>query len=473
MWTAFGVAAIISLSWIVTVARSIPLRDGDRGVFASMAERLAAGDTLYVDVWDNKEPLFYLTLAAGRLVSPYMDVAIELLWLGASALAMYAVLRASEVPRSMSALVGLGMTPLILTGGAYYAGFSHLPGTAIVLGTYALLVHGRPGLAGALLPVLAAYKVVMVPMAIAIFAVHFLLNRDRRELIRMVVGAGIAGTAVGLVLLVRGELRGFVDLMVSNVGYSQSSISDSYQLPIWKHIEPVMQGPAMATLAGTILVLSLTWRLARDASRSLWWTTSATLAGALLVTAATGLWPHHGQILYAPAALALALLVTSFPPLRQVVLSTLALVVAAMVVLSGAPSLRSVVDSGLSARGRWSDLARIAAATQDLLVTAPGGGSYARLGKNTDDSHAQGLGAFEYRCRQFVQYTYDLPTTLELIPSCLPTVDYVIVDRGLVPEAGEERWNGFVARSEEALMQSFICDVRPWGRLCENRSLSQ
>ena len=61
----------------------------------------------------------------------------------------------------------------------------------------------------------------------------------------------------------RGELAGFIDLLLSNVGYSQSSISDAYQVPIWKHIEPVMQGPAIATTAGIIVILALTWLLAR------------------------------------------------------------------------------------------------------------------------------------------------------------------------------------------------------------------
>jgi hypothetical protein len=465
------VAGLIVASWIVTIARAIPLRDGDRGIFASMAERLAAGDTLYVDVWDNKEPLFYLTLAAGRLVSPYMDVVIELGWLAASAVAIYLVLRSSKVPAAMSALAGLGMTPLILTGGDYAAGFSHLPGTAILLGTYALLVRGRPAVAGALVPVLAAFKVIMLPMMVAVFAVQFLVDRDRRALVRSLVGAGISTGAVALLLAVRGELAGFIDLLKSNIGYSQSSISDAYQVPIWKHIEPVMQGPAMATAAGIVVILALTWLLARGAALSLWWTTTATFAMALLITAATGLWSHHGQILFAPAALALALMVVSFPQLQRVLASAVVLVLASTVVLAGAPSLRSVVDTGLSASARWTALAPTATATQDLLAIAPEGGTYARLGKNTEDSHAQGLRAFEHRCRQFVQYTYDLPSTLDLIPGCLPSVDYVIVDKGLVPQEGADLWNRFVERSEAALAASFTCEERSWGRLCSNSGL--
>ena len=44
----------------------------------------------------------------------------------------------------------------------------------------------------------------------------------------------------------------------------------------------------MATAAGIVVILALTWLLARGTARSLWWTTTATFAMALLITAAMG-----------------------------------------------------------------------------------------------------------------------------------------------------------------------------------------
>ena len=139
------VAAVIYLvaTWFYVSLRAIPGRDGDRGVFASMAERIAAGDTLYVDVWDNKEPLFFLTLAAGRTISPVMDILIELIWIALSSLAIYSILRDFKFSGLQSSLVAFGGTPLIVTGGVYASGFSHLPSTAILLGIVALAIHKR------------------------------------------------------------------------------------------------------------------------------------------------------------------------------------------------------------------------------------------------------------------------------------------------------------------------------------------
>ena len=140
-WPSLG---IIVASWILTIAGRFPSATATEASSPRWPNASLPGDTLYVDVWDNKEPLFYLTLAAGRLVSPYMDVVIELAGWPRAAIAVYLILRSSVCRAGMSALAGLGMTPLILTGGDYAAGFSHLPGTAIVLGMYALLVRRTP-----------------------------------------------------------------------------------------------------------------------------------------------------------------------------------------------------------------------------------------------------------------------------------------------------------------------------------------
>lgn len=462
---------IIAASWSLVFTRSIPLRNGDRGIFASMAERVAAGDTLYVDVWDNKEPFFFLTLGAGRLISPFMDVVIELAWIAACAIALYSVLRAFKVPALMSALVGLALVPVIITGAVYYAGFSHLPPTALFLLCYAFLVRGRLALAGAVLPLIAVFKIIMVPMAAVLIFVYLLHRKSWRDLKPIALGFVISGALITALLVIRGEFVGYVKLVMSNIGYSQSSISDAYQVPILKHIEPVFVSATCATVAAMVAILALVAVLRRDSAREMWWSTLAGLLAACAIIAATGLWPHHGQIFYGPAAMALVLLVVSFREISSTRSATIVLVIAMAFILAGAPSLRTLIDSGLSARTRLADLPRISAPTQDLLSIASSG-TYERLGKNTDDSHAIGLGNFQASCYQFVQYTYDLPKTLDFIPGCLPTVDYLLVDSGLVPEPGADNWNRFVERSEAVIAQDFTCTQKKWGRLCVNKALS-
>lgn len=468
---------LVVVAWLITFARAIPTRDGDRGVFVSMAERIAAGDTLYVDVWDNKEPFFFQTLALGRLISPFMDVVIELGWLVACSVAVWSMLRSLGVARAQSVFVGIAMTPLVITGAIYAAGFSHLPPTTLFLVTCALLMRRRFAWAGAAAVLIAFFKIIMLPMAIVAIGVALLRVRSIEALKRALLGSTIAFAVSAGLLLLRGEFVGYIKLLLSNVSYSQSSTTSAvlgpYQFPIWSHLEPVFTTSAV-TIAAIILLILVSVRFVQEHSLDervelLWFVTASTFVTAILIIAVTGLWPHHGQILAGPAVLSLALAAAAVPRLRMFRPAALITILVTALLLAGAPSLRATIDSGLSAPTRLRDLARIATPTQDLLSIADSG-SYQRLGKNTDDSHAQGLRSFDLACYQFVQYTYDLPRTLEYIPECLPSADYLIVDKGLVAEDGAPQWNQFVAASEAVIARDFDCTPKDWGRLCVNRS---
>lgn len=459
-------------TWIYVVFRSIPLRDGDRGVFASMAERIAAGDTLYVDVWDNKEPLFFLTLGAGRMLSPAMDVAIELVWIVLASLAIFQVMIALNSSRFMAALVGFGGTPIIVMGGVYAAGFSHLPSTAILLGIIALSLHRKWFFAGALIVILAGFKIIVVPIAVLSILPLIINPRWRKTLVTLVLGGGITGVLLAGILALRGEFIGFINLVRSNIGYSQSSISDAYDLPILKHIEPVFTQATVITFTATLVAILLVYVLAPQVNKTYRRVVILSLAGAFLVTAITGLWNHHGQIFYGPAALALALLFGTVTKLNKPRIANIFLVFAISLVLAAIPSLRSVIDTVLSGPTRFNGLSRVSQPSQDLLAIADSG-TYQRLGMNTDDSHAYGLGDFTLNCYQFVQYTYDLRATLEFIPECLPATDYLLVDKEFVIRDNAPEWNDFVVKSETAIKADFTCSEKPWGRLCINKSLSE
>ena len=463
-----GVAVFAAVAWVLAIARAVPYRDGDRGVFASVAERLVAGDRLYVDVWDNKEPLFYLTLSLGRTVSPLMDVALELLWLLAGSYAVFVIARAFGNSVAMSVAVGFAATPLVLTGSSYYAGFTHLPGTVLLLASFALLVRGNLFAAGLFLPVIAGFKILTLPVALAALVAYVLLHRSLPWL-RYCLGAITSLATLTALLALRGELLGFFTLIRTNISYSQSDLADAYAIPIWSHVEPVMQGATVAMLATTVLVLAITRPQVTNESRDLWWTVLATLIAGLLVVAFTGLWIHHGQILFTSAALAAVLLTTALPTFRLEGLTALVGVIAAAVLLAGAPSLRETADALLSAPTRLADLSRTADATNSLQEAAPTGSTYARLGKNTDDSHAQGLRKLDLVCYQFLQYPYDPPANLSRIPDCLPMADFVIVDPTFATEPGQVVWNEFVEQASDVLRQDFECFSEPWGRLCSRR----
>lgn len=465
-WVAFSALSVVT--WIFTLARAIPLRDGDRGVFVSMAERLAAGDTLYVDVWDNKEPLFFLTLSLGRLLSPGMDVVIEVAWIAIAAVASFFIARSAAAAPLVAAAAGFVATPLILTGATYAAGFSHLPATSVFLAIAALGMSRRWFLAGALLPVLGLYKIITVPMGLAVLVAALVSLGGRREFLRSVIGALISSTVLVVLLALRGELIGFLKLVWSNIGYSQQQISDAYQVPIWVHVEPVMVPGAVITVTASALTLLLVRCPRGSALRPVKLMTGWSLAAALGITALTGLWSHHAQLFYGPAVLAAVLMAVTLQQGNRSWPTYLSTTLLAGIVLSGGLSLRAMVDSGLSAPTRWSDLFRLSDAAADVRGF-DSGISYMRLGRNTDDSHAYGLGDYNFACYQFVQYYYDIPATLDYIPGCLPQADVVIVDESLTERSGATTWNEFVRESERVLTESFTCEETSYGRLCTRR----
>jgi hypothetical protein len=458
--------------WLYVAFRSIPFRDGDRGVFASMGERIAAGDILYVDVWDNKEPLFFLTIGAGRLLSPTMDVILELAWIFMASLAIYQIMRKLQGSRLMAVLAGFGGTPLIVTGGTYAAGFSHLPATTIFLGIIALAVHRKWVAVGALIVVLAGFKLIVVPVAILGLIPLLAGSHWRNSFLRVASGVAATGVALTLLLTWRGEFIGFINLIRSNIGYSQSSIADAYDVPILKHIEPVFSQSTVITVCAALIIVTLVYIVNPHVNRAFRATVGLSLLGAFIVTAITGLWEHHGQLFYGPAALALALLFGSIASLSIPRMANVLLVMLVSFVLAAMPSLRAVMDTVLSGPTRFHDLSRVAQPTQDLLDIAQSG-TYQRLGMNTDDSHAYGLQNFDLNCYQFVQYTYDLQETLNYIPACLPTTGYVLVDRGFTMRDGSPTWNEFVRKSEMVLSTDFNCIERDWGRLCTNTKVSE
>jgi hypothetical protein len=76
------------ITWIALVPRIVPFRLSDRGIFISVGARLLAGDRLYIDVYDNKDPLFYYFVAGQLEFGPWAQVASEALLIAIAALAV-------------------------------------------------------------------------------------------------------------------------------------------------------------------------------------------------------------------------------------------------------------------------------------------------------------------------------------------------------------------------------------------------
>lgn len=468
------------LIWLACLPRMVPSLVLDRGIFVSVGERLLAGDVLYRDVWDNKDPLFYYGVALGRLVSPLGDIVLEAAWVLLAALAMIWLARSVGCSPSWALLAGFGMTPLVVTGGLYLAGYSHLPGVAVTMLALAAAVRRRYGAAGALIGVLLFLKLVMIPVAVLPVALMVLLRRDLRRVPVAALGFAVACAVVLLVLLLRGELQPYLQSLRLNVAYSSASLVDMTYGPVVGHLLRILTPDSVIV---TIVVLVIAVWLARGAlvrrvvdrmPSLIWACTLAALVAAIAVLAVTGLWPQHDQILMVPALLAGLAVVArvhrtfDIDAVSRRAIASIVVFACFAVVLSG-PAPIGYLKSALGAPALTAALLRVppeAAALRSLSTS----GTYARVGQNDDLGSADGLAGFKLVCSHFDQYPFDPQQSLSDGVRCLPKARFVIISASAAPVNGNPTWNGYLQQVDAILKADYTCRSQHSIRVCERLS---
>lgn len=469
----WGVWVLVALTWLVTFPRLVTGAFGDHGTFISVADRLRAGDRLYADVWDNKDPLFYYLLALARSVTEYGDILLEVGWLVVAAAASASIARHAAVNRTRAVVAGWVLAPIVLTGTTYVSGMTHLPGTAVVLSVLALVLRGNWVAAGALLGALVFLKLLAAPVAVAAILVVLLRRRSWVQAVRLSVSAMTTLAGVVLVMALRGELTAYVDTQLGNVGYSQGDLLDSEWGPVAAHLLSAApedsRTAALTTVASIVVVIllaSLAGRRRGDAPVAA--LAAAMLAAALAILAVTALWPHHVQLLYLPGVLGLVAVMAAIPDGWLSHVRVLAAVVLAAYLVGGAPHPYWYLSA---ARGLAAHVASLEGASPEAREVAASGsaGNYARLGANDTNAHARGLQSWDLTCRRFHQYPFDPPSALDEVLTCLPKADAVIVGGGFRIEAGKTAWNLFVTRARAVLSEGYTCEPTSFGEICARR----
>ena len=486
-----GVIVVLACAALLTLPRLAPNPStDDHGTFGSVAERLLAGDRLYVDVWDNKDPGFYYVLALGRLVSPLSDFVVEILWVLIACVSAWLLSRASGSSRGRALLVG-GLTPVILTGTTYAAGMTHLPGVALSLAAIAAGARSRWLVAGAIVGLVLLVKLTMAPVAVAGLAVLLWHRRSRRGTLHAAAGLGTTLLGGGVLLAVRGELGGWLDNFGSNVTYSSGEyFSSRYGGPVGHLLRAFPEGTPRTgwlTLVVIVGVLAATWTLShgsgaprRDGGRDgvvttavMWQLVIATLAMSLLVLTVTATWPHHGQALGVPAVLALVLVVAV---LDQSVtglaagrrgrgyVAGLGLVAVTAYALGGALHPTFYLQSARGLPETLRALEQVPATTG--VLTGRQIRTYARAGSNDATVHALGLRDVRLVCSRFHQYAIEPAAILDKTADCLPRADALIVDDSVRPVEGEPEWNAYVARVRSLVATGYDCVPTPGAQVC-------
>ena len=472
---------LVALTWLLTLPRLVPSTFGDHGSFVSVAERLRAGDRLFVDVWDNKDPLFYYSLALVREITPYGDMLLEIAWLALASAATVGIARVVGVPGRGATLTGWVVTPVLLTGAAYTPGMTHLPGIAVTLLIFACALHGKWQSAGALMAILLLLKLILIPIAL-VLALSVAawppqpLGRLGRAFLTFL---GTAALFMGLLVL-RGESHGYLSTQLGNVHYAGGSVAESRWGESVGHllrVAPINAWGGALTILASIVALTIIGAPARSplgdrssARTVLWRAVVASLATAIMVLGLTGLWIHHLQVLYVPGVLSLLLLATwpAIYSLGAVRVTTSLLLFGYLI--GGAVHPYWYLEDVRTAGSRLTSLAGPSSEARELLKLAPKG-DYARLGTNDIGAHARGLESWTLACRNFQQYPFDPPSSLEDVTACLRSVDAVIVSSSLAPEPSQPSWNSFVARARDSLDRYFTCKRTGFGRVC-TRGLS-
>lgn len=478
--------------------RLVPESVADRSLYQSVAERLLAGDRLYVDVIDNKDPLFYYAVAVQRLIGPFAEYGFELACvLGSSMIAAGLARRFNPGCAVGHRLVLVG-TAFMLTGPLYDLGGSIPPGIVLSLVTIGLATTGRGVATGVALAALLFAKLIYAPIALTFVVVHAVARSTAREratgfLWRCGLACAAASAVVLIFMAARGELHGYLAVQQANLFYSQNNVFFSPTLlgNLSNHVLTALYFGKVILLLSLVAFLFLLVRFLRGPAGS---TLRPYLAAciaiypvSLAVVALTAIWGPHLSVLHIFLAVAAALAVPDL-------LTTCSPLIAIPVILGAGWVLSCTgTDTWLDSNPlEFSDrLEELGASSPEAVALHQVAGKasvrYARLGSDNDFHHASGTRSDWLVCPRFFQYRFTDATELDSILACASKADYLIVDfpedEPLAPgtfvtpvanfEELNQRWHRFTADAEAMLKRGFRCvPKRETIRICQRTNLA-
>lgn len=489
-WAVLAAAPLYAAALVVIRGR--PTVGGDSGIFLSVAARLVHGDSLYRHVWDNKPPFFYyaeaLALAIAGWRGPFL---IDVFWISLACVSVWFLLGAAEAS-TLTRAVGAISYPLFLTGAWYYAGYSELPPLALAPAVASLWLRGNAAAAGALLGVLAFsrpdYGLIFAALIVAPLAVRKIDRAAlRRNVLWLLAGLVIAAAASCALLAARGELTAYFDTMRANIGYpNRALVLMGYRPGVLGHVTRVRQmldsdRPRGVLFAFVVLVVCVLLaaglrrgsrartRCERQYPRSLLTALLVGTAVAAGVTLAlTALWDHNLELIALPATFATCLLAAwleTAVPGRARRLGAIVATTVICLIAFGALSLdsRSSPESNLPLSS-WTRTPRSpsAIALDEAAVKerrSPALVTYARLGNNHDDGHAEFIDKrLKLACPVFHQYTFssNLDEALTCIRRRRP--ELMLVGPFFVTHhhPTTRHWNAFVTDSRRLLRAQYV-----------------
>ncbi len=474
---ALGIVASWTVVVSMTVPRAISGAVGDYGFFTGVADRLRAGDVLYEQVWDNKDPFVFYSIALARTFGVGGAWALEVLWVVLACVGAYLIARQVDLSRLLSAFVSFVLAPLVLLGMPYFMGSTHLPGVALVLLAVALALGDRWAWAGVPVGVLAFFKFVMLPLALAVVVTAALASRRSRGLWRFVVGLLVTVGVVTVVMLLRGEFVGFLGTQVDNILYSQSPIVSAAYTSLFQKVAQhivILVNPhillvLVATLVGLVVAAVAGRRRGGWLAQSvLWWVTAVAFVVEFATIAITGKWFHHAEILAVSSVLVLVLLAHALRVVWSRPAWLTALLVAVLAVpLTALPGVAHYASAVRTVVATWQEANTTDPLTVLLAERAPT--TVAFVGQGNLVPRSGDLDGWQVVCRNIAQRPFNPQWMFDETVACLPSAQLVVVTNDYGPDPAFPAYNAFIDSVEAVLAAQYDCEQVPNFRLCTRR----
>ena len=483
--TLAGIGALVA--WIVVIAITVPQAqsvgpqpNGDYGFFTAVAERLVAGDRLYVDIWDNKDPFVFYSIAIARSLGIWGAWALEVLWMIAAAVAVWSLARWSHTPRGLALFAAWAATPLLIVGLPYFMGSTHVPAIALTLVAVAGTVRNRPVLTGLVLAALLFLKLIVLPVAVVAVGVGtFVMRRGtspmslRPFLGRVAIAFGAGVVAVIALLALRGELSPYVNAQIANVLYSQTPIVpvEDPSLFRWvlQHIVTLVNPHVFAVLlttGGLLLWFAVALRSkANSSERTLWWIAAATFVTEVLIVGAVSKWLHHALVFAISSAL--VVLIVSRGLVRttrgQGVLGIVALA-ALTYTLMGLPSPSVYVNAVKSIGSNVAAAKQLDRASSALADVQPAPVAFIGAGNVVPRSFE--LTDWPLACRHIAQRHFDSPRNFTETLNCLTDAEVIVIAPDAEPRDGFDEYNNFLQAARRFASEGRSCRERNGVLVC-------
>lgn len=477
----FGTGLAMVGVWLMvlglTVPQAIHRGVGDYGFFTAVADRLRAGDILYADIWDNKDPLVFYAIAVARTFDATGAWALELGWVLIASVSLHFIARSNGLSDVLSAFLAFVTAPIVILGTPYFMGSTHLPAVALTLMATAFALRSHYARAGIVVGVLTFFKIVMLPLVLAAVAAAAVAQNERHRLIRFAVGAVAVVTGVSLALLLRGELIGFIDAQIDNILYSQAPIVSAEHTGLVRKIaqhvvifiNPSIAAMEIATVASLVVTAFVFRRRGADRHWSslpvVWWVASVTFVVSTSIIAVTGKWFHHAEIYSVSSVLVLVVVATALTKILQwsgwiTAATTLLLAYP----LAGAPALSEYPDAIRELPGHWQ-----AANNPDELTTLlqdhePT--SIAFVGMGNALPRSGGLGEWSLVCRHVGQRPFNPQHVFTETLDCLPNAELVVIGPDYGTDPAFPAYSEFVDGVEALMVKDFTCEQAGNFRLC-------